>query len=218
MAGPIREGDDHLQQAPMSRLEGFFVGTEMPNTGWWETLWPDPADVLARVGLKTGDSAVDLCCGDGWFTLPMARVAARVNAIDIDPALVEVTRQRLEKAGVSNAVFNVGDAFSVASLAAPADFIFMANVFHGVPDRARLVRAVRNTLKDQGVFAIVNWHKRPREETVVLREPRGPKTELRMSPQETRQSVEAGGLAFERIVELPPYHYGIVFRRGLVPS
>ena len=30
-------------------------------------------------------------------------------------------------------------------------------------------------------FAIVNWHKRPREETPILGEPRGPKTELRMS-------------------------------------
>jgi SAM-dependent methyltransferase len=202
----------------MSELEGFFVGTEMPNTGWWGALWPDPTSVLERAGLKAGASAVDLCCGDGWFTLPMARLASRVTAIDIDPALLEVARQRLVNAGVSNVAFRAGDAFNIAALAAPADFVFLANAFHGVPDRARLARAVRDTLKDGGLFAIVNWHKRPREETVVLGEPRGPKTELRMSPQETREAVEAGGLVFERFVEVPPYHYGAVFRRGAAPS
>ena len=33
-----------------SNLPGFFQGTEMPNAGWWEALWPDPAGVLAAVG------------------------------------------------------------------------------------------------------------------------------------------------------------------------
>jgi hypothetical protein len=32
---------------------GFFEGTGMPDPGWWEALWPDPAGVLAKVGLKS---------------------------------------------------------------------------------------------------------------------------------------------------------------------
>jgi hypothetical protein len=34
-----------------SNLPGFFEGTEMPRAGWWEALWPNPADVLTRVAL-----------------------------------------------------------------------------------------------------------------------------------------------------------------------
>jgi predicted methyltransferase len=52
----------------------FFEGTEMPDAGWWEALWPDPAGVLAAVGMKPGTTVVALCCGDGWFTLPIARI------------------------------------------------------------------------------------------------------------------------------------------------
>jgi predicted methyltransferase len=48
---------------------GFFEGTEMPTAGWWEALWPDPAGVLAAVGLRPGMGVIDLCSGDGWFTL-----------------------------------------------------------------------------------------------------------------------------------------------------
>lgn len=63
-------------------------------------------------------------------------------------------------------------------------------------------------------FAIVNWHKRPREETLILGEPRGPNTELRMAPEETIKSVEAGSLKFIKLVEIPPYHYGVIFKRA----
>jgi len=92
-------------------------------------------------------------------------------------------------------------------------FVFMANAFHGVTDRPRLARAVRARLNSDGHFAIVNWHQRPREETVILGEPRGPKTELRLSPGQTIEAVEAGRLTFDHLVEMPPYHYGAVFKR-----
>jgi predicted methyltransferase len=74
----------------MSDKPRFFEGTEMPTAGWWEALWPDPAGVLASVGLKPGMEVIDLCSGDGWFTLQIAKVARHVAAIDIDPTLLEV--------------------------------------------------------------------------------------------------------------------------------
>jgi SAM-dependent methyltransferase len=192
---------------------GFFTGTEMPTAGWWEALWPDPADVVVKVGLRPGMDVIDLCSGDGWFTLQLAKIATRVAAIDIDLSLLELARRRLNETGIHNCEFIFGDAYDIAKLAKPADFVFMANAFHGVPDRTRLSQAVRSTLKPGGYFAIVNWHKRPRDETPILGEPRGPKTELRMSPEETITSVETSGLELMKVVEVPPYHYGVVFQR-----
>jgi SAM-dependent methyltransferase len=196
-------------------LPGFFDGTEMPTAGWWEALWPDPAAVLAAVGLQPGMHVIDLCSGDGWFTLQMTKIAHHVVAIDIDRNLLKVARQRLTEKGVTNCEFVEGDAYEVAKLARdPADFVFMANAFHGVPDRPRLARAVGGVLKPDGRFAIVNWHQRPREETKILGEPRGPRTELRLSPEQTIKAVELGGLKLAQLVEVPPYHYGAVFTRS----
>jgi protein-L-isoaspartate O-methyltransferase len=192
---------------------GFFQGTEMPTAGWWEALWPDPAGVLAKVGLQPGMDVIDLCSGDGWFTLQIAKIARQVTAIDIDANLLEVARHRLTENGIRNCKFISGDAFDIAKLATPSDFVFMANAFHGVPDCAWLAQAVKSALKPGGHFAIVNWHKGPCEETTILGEPRGPKTELRMSPEETIKLVESGGLKCTSIVEVPPYHYGAVFQR-----
>jgi hypothetical protein len=66
-------------------------------------------------------------------------------------------------------------------------------------------------LKLDGRFAIVNWHQRPRDETRVLGEPRGPKTGLRLPPETTIQAVEASGLRLVYVADVPPYHYGAVF-------
>jgi hypothetical protein len=91
--------------------------------------------------------------------------------------------------------------------------VFLANTFHGVPDKARLARAVKDTLKPLGTFAIVNWRPRARKETTVLGEPRGPRTELRMSPDQTIKAAETDELRFRELVDIPPYHYAVVLER-----
>jgi protein-L-isoaspartate O-methyltransferase len=195
-------------------LPGFFKGTEMPTAGWWEALWPNPAMVLEHVGIRADMVVIDLCSGDGWFTLQIARIARHVVAVDIDGKLLDVAELRLTESGLTNCDFVEGSAYDVAKLVRqPADFVFLANAFHGVPERTHLARAVFNTLTSGGHLAIVNWHTRPRDETPILGEPRGPATELRITPETTVAAVEPAGFQFVRIVELPPYHYGAIFEK-----
>ena len=148
----------------------------------------------------------------GWFTLEIARLARHVIAIDINPKLLEVAQARPGENKVTNCSFVAGDAYDLRKLVGhPTDFVFMANAFHGVPDKSRMSRAVHDELKPGGRFAIVNWHRQPRESTIILDEPRGPRTELRMSPEDTVALVKPAGLKLLEIVDVPPYHYGAVF-------
>jgi SAM-dependent methyltransferase len=196
-------------------IAGFFPATTMPDANWWQALWPDPAKVLAEMGVEPGMIVVDLCCGDGLFTVPLARIAKRVYAIDIDPAMLDRAPAPVAAATAANCEFVVADAMMVDSVVPdPVDYVFLANTFHGVPDRVGLARCVAATLKPEGRFGIVNWHRRPRAETVVLGQPRGPKTEMRMDADEVISIVKPAGLLLNRTVELPPYHYGVVLQRG----
>jgi SAM-dependent methyltransferase len=184
----------------------------MPPAGWWEALFPDPAGIVNALGVKAGMIVIDLCSGDGWFTLPIAKMAAKVFAVDIDPALHEVARARLAESRIKNVELIAGDAFDLEALVKTrVDLVFMANCFHGVPDRPRLARVIAGRLRPGGLFSILNWHQRPREETPVLGEPRGPRTELRLSPERTIADVQGGGFRLVRVVEVPPYHYGAIF-------
>lgn len=99
-------------------------------------------------------------------------------------------------------------------IGAPVDYVLIANTFHGAPDKTGLAREVATALKPNGRFTIVNWYPLPREGTTILGQPRGPSTELRMSPEQTRAVVEPAGFRLEMLVELPPYHYGAIFRKA----
>lgn len=195
-------------------LPGFFEGAGMPDPGWWEVLFPDPAGVISGVGVAPGMTVVDLCSGDGWFTLQLSKVAREVIAIDIDGKLHEKARVRLAEGGLTNCVFVEADAYDVAKVVRDrVDHVFLANAFHGVPDKPRLARVIHDVLKPGGMLTVVNWHSRPREETTILGEPRGPATGLRIRPEETIAAMQSSGLTFMRQIEVPPYHYAVVFKR-----
>lgn len=112
-------------------LEGVFPATAMPDPDWWQALWPRPGEVLTEFGIETGAEAVDLCCGDGLFTVPLARMARHVIAIDLDPKMVELARVRAATAGVTNCVFIIGDAYDLAELVPGCvDFVLIANTWY----------------------------------------------------------------------------------------
>src|SRR6516225_7504839 len=187
-------------------IQGMFPATSMPDAAWWQALWPQPETVLADIGMKPGMHVVDLCCGDGLFTVPLAKMACRVIAIDLDPEMVNLTRAQVAAAGATNCTFVVGDAYDVAEFVTePVDLVLIANTFHGVPDKEHLARAVAAVLKPGGRLSVINWHRRPREETVVLGQARGPKTEMRMEPGDVVAIVKRASLSLNRTIELPPY-------------
>lgn len=198
-------------------MTGFFPSTAMPDREWWGVLWPDPEGVLEELGVQRGQPAVDLCCGDGYFTAPMSRLArpSKVYALDLDAGLIEHARRHVAERGEGELVaFAADDAMRLPRhVPEPVGFVLLANTFHGVPDKTGLARTVREVLVPEGKFAVVNWYPAPREETPVLGAPRGPATEMRLSPKQTRAQVEPAGFELEMVTGLPPYHYGAVFIR-----
>jgi ubiquinone/menaquinone biosynthesis C-methylase UbiE len=200
----------------MEQVEGMFKASAMPDRDWWQALWPDPRRVLDVVGIERGMTVVDLCCGDGYFTAPLSGlVDGRVYGIDLDPRMLERARHEIELVGVPSVQLIEGGAFDLPALVPEkVNYVLLANTFHGVPEQTALSELVHSALKDGGLFGIINWYPKPREETPVFGKPRGPSTETRMSPEAVRKVVEPAGFTLERVVELPPYHYGAVFRKN----
>jgi protein-L-isoaspartate O-methyltransferase len=89
----------------------------MPDREWWSALWPDPEGVLRKLGVPRGETSVDLCSGDGYFTAPLSRLVApgRVYALEIDPEMVERAREYLAVCGGGNGVVIEDDASRLAA-------------------------------------------------------------------------------------------------------
>lgn len=194
-----------------------FRNTKQPDWDWWGKLWPTPGETLGRLGVATGDSLVEIGSGNGYFALPAARITdpAPVYALDVDPELLEELERIADLQGIDNVVPVRGDARSLPDhLPEPVDVGLLANALHGVEEPASLVGRIVEALDDDGALVVVNWRDLPRARTTVSGEPRGPPTDLRLSPDETRAIVEdATGIAGSPEIDLPPYHYAIRFER-----
>lgn len=194
-----------------------FRNTRQPDWDWWGRLWPTPGATLRELGVRPGASLVEVGSGNGYFALPAARITdpAPVYAVDVDESLLDELATLADTQRIDNVVPVAGDARALSNhLDAPVDACLVANTFHGVEEPASFVAEVIEVLADDGEFVVVNWVDQPRETTTVGGQARGPPTELRMSPPETRRVVEeAAPVTPTRQVELPPHHYAVVFER-----
>jgi len=67
------------------------------------------ARALELLGLRAGDRVLDLFCGLGNFTLPIARRVATVVGVEGEAALVARSRENAARNGVANAEFHAAD-------------------------------------------------------------------------------------------------------------
>ncbi|KAA9396528.1 class I SAM-dependent methyltransferase [Haloarcula sp. CBA1130] len=194
-----------------------FQNTGQPDWDWWSKLWPTPGATLRKLGVESGESVAEVGCGSGYFALPAARIVAPepVYAIDLDASLLDELDNLAERQGIENVVPSHGDARNLAEvLPEPVSTLVVANTFHGVDDQSGLVEQAFRAIEPGGSLVVVNWHERPRETTTIGTEPRGPPTERRMTPEETEDAVlPAAAFELDQRVDLPPYHYALVFER-----
>lgn len=67
--------------------------------------------IAAALGDAKGQLAIDLYCGAGLFTLPLARRFARVTGVEAHPRAVEFARRNVERAKLENVeIANLGVA------------------------------------------------------------------------------------------------------------
>lgn len=194
-----------------------FRNTRQPDWDWWGKLWPTPGETLRRLGLSTGDTLVEIGSGNGYFALPAARIVtpAPVYAFDLDASLLEELEHLADQQSIDNVVPVHGDARSLADHVPDAvDVGLIANTFHGIESSATVLEEIVAVLTSDGRIIVINWRDLPRETTTIDGEPRGPPTDLRLSPAETRETVESAvDASLVGEIELPPYHYALIFQR-----
>jgi SAM-dependent methyltransferase len=69
--------------------------------------------LLARLGLVGGESVLEVGCGTGALTLPLAAAVGEhgsIVAIDISEPMLRVARQRVEERGLQRVTLQLGDA------------------------------------------------------------------------------------------------------------
>ena len=100
--------------------------TPNPNKALWEkgdftriadTMRESGIELVAKLGISSELTVLDLGCGDGTTAIPAAKLGAKVMGVDIARNLVEAGNKRAKAAGLANCTFQEGDATGLTELA-----------------------------------------------------------------------------------------------------
>lgn len=166
----------------------------------------DPDWLWRRVGLKPGDTVVDVGAGTGFYSFPAAVTVGpqgRVYAVDISPELVQLVRERSSERNLSNVTPVLSSRSHIPIQDAVADLAILANVLHGLPPKT--VDETVRLLRPGGRLVNVDWRKKATAD--------GPPVKHRLSPAEATSALSAHGLVPVDSFELGPDHYVLIFER-----
>ena len=167
--------------------------------------WQDPDAVLAEIGVKAGLTFVDVGCGDGYFSLPAARLVGetgRVYGMDVDASAIDRLAQKAAAEGVTNLILTAGKAEDTVLCSSCADIVFFGIDLHDFQDPRKALSNARAMLKPAGRLIDLDWKK--------MRQDFGPPYDVRFTEQEASRLIESAGFRVESARDAGPYHYLIV--------
>jgi len=97
---------------------------------------------------------VDFGCGPGFFTIPLARVAAKTIAVDVSSRMLEKAASHAKKSGVT-VEFLRSDGTEVKLEDESVDVILLAHVFHEIDHKPRVLSEFRRIMRPSGRLMIV---------------------------------------------------------------
>ncbi len=73
-----------------------------PKFSQWMDRDDYPQKILSRIKIDPSDSVLDVGCGSGAITIPLAQNADKVTAMDISSKMLEILTEQAEKSGLNN--------------------------------------------------------------------------------------------------------------------
>lgn len=103
-------------------------------------------------------TAVDVGCGMGYFTIPLAQMVGKngkVIAVDLQPEMLGGMQKNAAHAQVGNHIIPVncsGDSLCIEAWKGMVDFALIFMMLHEVPDQPRLIRELHTALSSTGIL------------------------------------------------------------------
>jgi ubiquinone/menaquinone biosynthesis C-methylase UbiE len=172
-------------------------------------VWQNPEEVLREIGLRSGDSFVDVGCGEGFFAIPAAKMLGpngRVYGLDVDEDAIKRLNDKSLTEGLGNICLKVGSAEKTIFCESCADFVFFGIDLHDFEDPSRVLANAHIMLRPKGKLVDLDWKKRPMEF--------GPPLEKRFDEEKAVRLIEGAGFSVVLVKDTGPYHYLILAEKA----
>ncbi len=106
-----------------------------PKFNQWMKKDDYPRKLLSRIKLNSNDSVLDIGCGNGVITIPLAQTASKVTAMDISGKMLEILTENAKNNGLNNIkTFNRRLEDATAEEIGKHDVVVASRSLNGVPN------------------------------------------------------------------------------------
>jgi ubiquinone/menaquinone biosynthesis C-methylase UbiE len=120
----------------------------------------EPDRALRILKIQKGAVVADVGAGSGYMTVRMAKIVGptgKVYANDIQPGMLELIRQNVAKAKLTNVVPVQGAIDDPHLPANTLDLILMADVYHEFSQPQKMLQKMREALKPTGRLVLLEY-------------------------------------------------------------
>src|SRR5262245_34378108 len=169
--------------------------------------------MLTNLGVKKGMILCDMGCGNGFYTLQMAKMTGEkghVYAVDIQREMLKMLRTRAEEQKLKNISPVLGTFTDPRLPKGKIDLILLVDVYHEFSHPEQMLAAMREALSPEGVCVLVEFR---------TEDPKVPiKPEHKMSKDQIMKEWPANGFKLVKEFEGLPWQHMLWFARDDAPA
>lgn len=205
------------QEAPPALTE--YLGRQIAQTMHWKGAeWlmrrvreqeEGPSKMREQLLVKSGMVICDMGCGNGYHTLPLAQMVGekgKILAVDVQPQMIEMLRQNIERQGLKNIEPIQGLYHDPKLPPNTCDLILLVDVYHEFSHPVQMLTSMRAALKPEGQLVLVEF--RAEDDTVPI------KPEHKMTKDQITKEMNANGFELKRQYDGLPWQHLMFFGKS----
>ena len=197
---------------PLTEYKGRFIAQTMHYTGaeWLVRNEREREErcslMLAKLGVTPGMNVCDMGCGNGFYTVKLAKMAGpkgHVYAVDIQQEMLDKLKQRAKLAKVENYTPILGSTVDPKLPKGKIDLILLVDVYHEFSNPEEMLARMRESLAPKGVVVLVEF--RAEDPAVPI------KPEHKMSKDQINKELTANGFKLAKEFDKLPWQHMMWF-------
>jgi len=165
--------------------------------------------LLKELHVQPGQVICDMGCGNGFYTLKLARLTGKtgkVYAVDIQQEMLDMLQRRAKAAELDNILLRLGTETDPRLPENSIDLVLMVDVYHEFSQPDAMLKAIRKSLKPTGRIALVEF--RAEDKKVPI------KPEHKMSKRQILKEFPSNGLKLTTQFDELPWQHLMFFSRN----
>ena len=168
----------------------------------------DCAMLLKALDVKPGQAVCDIGCGNGFYTLQLAKlvgIQGKVLAVDIQPEMLHLLSERAKEQQITNIELIEGTPVDPKLPAESVDLILLVDVYHELSHPEQMLRTMRRALKSGGRIALAEFRLEDRSVPIKLLH--------KMSKKQILKEFPANGFKLVEQFDKLPWQHLMFFER-----